>query len=473
MIGIKSFGAHIPRLRLDRKLLSEAWGTAPSRGTVAVANFDEDSLTMACEAASDCLAGFEPEEMGGVFFASTTPPYAEKSGATLIATVLDAPREVRTSDFATSLRASTAALVAALDAVAAGEADGILVAAAETRAAEPASNWEQTLGDGAGALLVGAGDGVVAEYLGSHSLKDEIMLTWRRAEKDHTLREFNARMAQAEGYVKSMVAGIKSAMEKFGVDPGSVARAVYSAPDARSHGAVAKALKLDPSAQVQDALFSQVGGTGTAQPLIMLAGALESGLEPGDLVLLAHYADGVDVMLFRITEALGKLAARRGVQGCLADSAPMKSYAAFLRYKDLVRMQRPEYSNSTVSMWREQRMLYSLYGSKCNQCGLVRYPTQMVCSRCSTRGDYEEVRLARRGKLFNFMHDYLFESVESPTTLSIVDLEGGGRIFLQMADRDPGEVELDMDVELTFRRLFEASDFYTYFWKCRPARKEG
>jgi uncharacterized OB-fold protein len=57
-----------------------------------------------------------------------------------------------------------------------------------------------------------------------------------------------------------------------------------------------------------------------------------------------------------------------------------------------------------------------------------------------------------------------------PTTLCIVDLEGGGRIFLQMTDREVDEVCLDMDVELTFRIIQDGKDFYSYFWKCRPVR---
>lgn len=473
MVGIRSFGAYVPRFRLAREEAARAWGIPAAPGTVAVANFDEDSLTMACEAAADCLAGFEAADLGGIFFASTTSPYAEKSSATLIAAVLDAPAEAITADFATSMRASTAALGAALHAVAAGKADSVLVTAAETRAAEPMSVWEQTLGDGAGAVLVGSGDGVIAEYLGSYSLKDEMYLTWRRSAKDLTLQEFHPRMAQTEGYGRTMAAAIKAALKKFDLSPGAVARAVYSAPDFRSHGALARAVGFDPATQVQDALFAFVGGTGTAQPLMMLAAAFEGRPSPGDLILLAHYADGADVMLFRVTEALAALPPRRGVQGHLDRSAPMHSYAAFLRYRDLVRMRKPEFASSTVILWREQRRLYSLYGSRCNRCGLVRYPMQMVCSRCMSKDDFTEVRLARRGKLFNFMHDYLFESMESPTTLAIVDLEGGGRIFMHMTDRDPQEVELDMEVELTFRRLFEANEFYTYFWKCRPASRGG
>ena len=57
MIGITSFGGYIPRLRLSRKLIAQnvawyspvIWGAA--QGEKAVANWDEDALSMAVAAA--------------------------------------------------------------------------------------------------------------------------------------------------------------------------------------------------------------------------------------------------------------------------------------------------------------------------------------------------------------------------------------------------------------------------------------
>ncbi|MBI2544934.1 MAG: 3-hydroxy-3-methylglutaryl CoA synthase, partial [Candidatus Rokubacteria bacterium] len=85
MIGILSVGAYIPRYRLSGKTLAQVWGSGGS-GERAVANYDEDSLTMASEAALSALAGRDPSKVGACFFASTTPPYTEKSTATLLAT---------------------------------------------------------------------------------------------------------------------------------------------------------------------------------------------------------------------------------------------------------------------------------------------------------------------------------------------------------------------------------------------------
>jgi uncharacterized OB-fold protein len=175
-------------------------------------------------------------------------------------------------------------------------------------------------------------------------------------------------------------------------------------------------------------------------------------------------------MVFKVTETLGELSPRRGIQGHMASQQPLESFAKFLRYKGIASMGEAQPAGSPVQIWREQRQLFALYGCECNQCGMVRYPINRVCSRCRSKDDYTEVRMAQKGSLFNFIHDRLYDSVEMPTTLCIVDLEGGGRMFLQMTDREMDEVELDMDVELTFRIIQDGKDFYSYFWKCRPVR---
>jgi len=78
MAKIASFGAYIPLFRLSRQEMGNAWGVPAVPGERAVANADEDSLTMAVAAGLDCLAGIDPSSVDGLFFATTTAPYSEK-----------------------------------------------------------------------------------------------------------------------------------------------------------------------------------------------------------------------------------------------------------------------------------------------------------------------------------------------------------------------------------------------------------
>jgi uncharacterized OB-fold protein len=79
------------------------------------------------------------------------------------------------------------------------------------------------------------------------------------------------------------------------------------------------------------------------------------------------------------------------------------------------------------------------------------------------------VKLARRGKVFTFTSDYMFDGPDSPVVHAVVDLDGGGRLYCQVTDCEPERVAIDMPLELTFRRMHEGGGFNNYFWKARPA----
>ena len=114
---------------------------------------------MAVAAGVDCLRGQDRQAIDGLVFASTTPPYAEKQCAALIATALDLRRDIFSADVTDALRAGTTGLKSALDSVAAGSAEKVLVIASDNRPAAPRGDAEGKLGDGAAALLVSRGRG--------------------------------------------------------------------------------------------------------------------------------------------------------------------------------------------------------------------------------------------------------------------------------------------------------------------------
>jgi len=51
MTGIVSYGSYIPYRRLKRAAIAEVLGVAAGKGERSVASFDEDSVSMAAEAA--------------------------------------------------------------------------------------------------------------------------------------------------------------------------------------------------------------------------------------------------------------------------------------------------------------------------------------------------------------------------------------------------------------------------------------
>ena len=113
MVGITSYGAYIPYYRLPRSVINKAWGRPGGRGEKAVANYDEDSISMSVAAGIDCLEGVDPKTVDALFMATTTAPYKERQNSTIVATALDLRREARNADFTNCLRAGTIAMLSA------------------------------------------------------------------------------------------------------------------------------------------------------------------------------------------------------------------------------------------------------------------------------------------------------------------------------------------------------------------------
>src|SRR5262249_26470416 len=142
-----------------------------------VANYDEDALTMATDAALGCVGDGEAT-IDGLYFASTSAPYREKQVASLVATACDLPRRTQTADFTGSVRAGVSALLAAVNALRGGGLRDVVVAMADTRLAAPESEIEGLLGDAAAAVRVGDGT-VLAEVVGAAFVSEEFTHLWR------------------------------------------------------------------------------------------------------------------------------------------------------------------------------------------------------------------------------------------------------------------------------------------------------
>jgi 3-hydroxy-3-methylglutaryl CoA synthase len=462
MAGILAAAASIPRYRLPRQVIAAEWGGMPGHGEKAVANHDEDSLTLAVNAS---LAIEDAGRADAVVFATTSSPWGEKQGAATIAAVLDLPVTARTMDVTQTLRAGTSAVLTALDAIASGSATCVLVAAADCRLGEPESAAEQSFGDAGAAVLVGGSPGI-AEIVATHTLADDFLGSWR------TRRQEFARGGQGAfeakyGYARVLVEAAKAVLAKAQVAPSALATVIVPTPNPRAPLAVARALGLDAKKQLADGLWMTVGDSGAAQPLLMLTAALERA-QAGDLILACGYGEGADAILLRATGARVAVAASVAQQVEVKRTLP--SYGRYARFRRLVRKESGAGDQSSpVIAFRDRRELLPLTGGKCPACGTVQFPKHRVCIECSHTGGLEETRLARRGVLFTFTNDYMFESPDPPTAHAVVDLDGGGRLYLQLTDCDAERVAIDMPLELTFRRLHEGGGFNNYFWKARPA----
>jgi uncharacterized OB-fold protein len=94
---------------------------------------------------------------------------------------------------------------------------------------------------------------------------------------------------------------------------------------------------------------------------------------------------------------------------------------------------------------------------------------------CMVEDQFEPIRLSdKTGKLFTYSIDERANEIILPLIRGVIDLDGGGRYYSQLTDRDPAKVEVGMPMELTFRLFFdgtrEGTGFRNYMWKARPVR---
>lgn len=472
MVGITAFGAYIPFNRLDRRRLSEAFGEPAAPGEKAVANYDEDSVTMAVEAARDCLGDLAPDQLEGVFFATTTSPYREKQSATTIATALDAPDMIRTADFTSTLRAGSAALLAAADAVQAG-ANNLLVTMADCRLGGAKGQFEQLFGDGAASFLLGT-ENVLAEIEATSTIAGDILTQWRDSD-DKFVRAWEDRFAITQGFGPMVTKVLMDLAAQQKLAPKDIDKLVLYAPTPRYQAGTALSVGFRQP-QIQDGLFGTVGLTGTAHAPLMLAAALEEA-QPDQRILMITFGEGADAILFKVTDNIKNFSPRLGVAGHLASNKNSMRYQTYLRWKNMLDFEpprRPEQDRpSAPAMWRNARKNLAFYGSLCTSCNTPQMPAQRVCVNCQAKDEMTPYRFANiEAQIATYTVDYLTFSQDPPTVFAVIDYQGGGRLLCEMTDCDPEKVDIGMEVEMTFRRLYQAGGIHNYYWKARPKRQK-
>ena len=467
MTGITSLGAYIPRYRISGKMINEAWKRPGGRSERTVGYFDEDSLTMGISSIFSCMNDQEIEKVDGLLFSSTTSPFKEKLTSTTMAMILNLPPETRTLDIGSSLRSGTSAVISACDSVKSSFLKKVLVVASECGRLEvPGGMNEGLWGDGAGVLEVGEDD-VLLNILGYFTYSDELAHYWRRND-DRYVQSEDIRFPQVLGYARIMESAIDRFLKKFKYDPKDFAKVVINAPDMRSHQALMRRFGFEPKAQVQDPMHSSIGSLGTAHPFIMLAATLH-GLKPKDKILWGSYGDGSDLFVLEVTERIIDYERGSRFESMLSQKEMISTYTNYLRFKNVIEGEVPNYYSSVPGLLRERDRFSRFIGGKCKVCGYITTLALKVCPECRKKDQFVNIKLSRKGKIFTFTQEWYYPSPEPPTTLAVVDLESGGRVYTQMTDcSDPAMVKSGMPVEMVLRKYHEAINLPHYYWKCKP-----
>ncbi len=479
--GILSYGAYIPRLRLQRSAIfaANAWFAAGLKGLAmgerAIANWDEDSVTMAVEAARDCLTGFDRGTVTALSLASTTHPFADRLNSGIVKEALTLSDSISALDVAGSQRAGTSSLIQALNAGVNGGTQ--LCVASELRKARPASEGELVQGDAAAAILVGTGD-PIARFIGSHSVTLDFVDHFRAsgADFDYT---WESRWIRDEGFSMLLGDALAAAIETLVVDPAKIDRLLIPITVRGVPEGLAKKLGV-PAAAVADTLAPNVGDSGVAHPLLMLAAALEQA-RPGETIMLVGFGQGCDVLLFETTEAIANLPRRDGFSGALARGKADENYLRFLFHRGLLDLDRgmraeADQKQPGTTLFRNRKTVLGLVGGRCTKTGTVQFPRSEISVNPNDRaiGTQEDYPLAeKQARIVTYTADSLTYSPAPPQYYGMIDFEGGGRMFTEFADVDAESIEVGLAMKMMFRikAVDEKRDFIKYFWKAVPVQQ--
>lgn len=394
-----------------------------------------------------------------LYFATSSPAYADKTNATAIHAALGLAGEAFATDMCGTGRSAFAAWRAAAG-------TGGVAVAADVRVGRPGSPDEKLGGDGAAALLFGEGP-AIADVLGTTSLTSEFFDRWR-SPTSLTGQQWEERFG-AERYGELIEGAVQRTLDE--ADVTGVDHVVLTCPNTAVGKRAATLVKGDKST-----LTSPIGFAGAADASITLCAVLDTAAA-GETILVVSAVDGCDTLLLRTTDHLANARQLHSV-GEQRDSGMAVGHLTYLSWRGLVELEpprRPEPDRPAAPpSSRGRSWKFGLTGTRCEQCGFTHLPPARICRSCGTTDRMTAAPVAGLGgTVATYAVDRLAYSPSPPVVQAVIDVDGGGRCTLEIADAETDRLTVGARVGFTFRRLFTAGAVHDYFWKARLVDATG
>ena len=305
-VGIVGYGAYVPRYRLPATEVARVWkgggGGLPIKEK-AVPGLDEDTLTIALEAARNALARaqIDPQLIGAVWVGSESHPYAVKPTSTIVAEAIGATPYTEAADWQFACKAGTEAMQAGMGFVASGMASYVLSIGADTAQGRPGDALEYTAAAGGAAYLIGPASESLAVFEGSLSYATDTPDFWRRPYMHYP--SHGQRFTGEPAYFKHVISAARDLMEQMGRTAEDFAHVVLHQPNAKFPERAAKTLGFKPEQWATGLLCPVVGNTYAGASMLGLTAILDEA-GPGDTILAVSFGSGAgsDAFSLRVTD---------------------------------------------------------------------------------------------------------------------------------------------------------------------------
>ena len=341
-VGIVGFGGYIPRYPIRAAEIARVWCGDEEALPIeekAVAGPDEDTTTMAIEAARNALASaqVDPRRIRAVWVGSESKPYAVKPSASIVAEAIGAVPEVLAADWEFACKAGTEAMQAAMALVGSGMAEYALAIGADTAQGSPGDALEYTTGAGGAAYLLGPRQESLAYIEASASYVSDTPDFFRRPSQAYP--RHGHRFTGLPAYFKHSLEAAKLLMKELGYATEDFKLAVFHQPNAKYPLRLAEMLGFKPEQVEPGMLVVEIGNAYAASSLLGLAAALDVA-EAGDRILLVSFGSGAgsDAFSLVVTAAISE---RRGRTPSIRDYIQRRreiDYATYVRFRKKLRM---------------------------------------------------------------------------------------------------------------------------------------
>lgn len=346
-IGIVGYGAYVPYFRIKVEEIAKVWGENAENikknlliKEKAVANIDEDTTTIAVEAARNALimAGINPKDIEAIYVGSESHAYAVKSTASIVAEAIDATPELTAADYEFACKAGTAAIQNCMALVKSGMIKYGLAIGADTAQSSPGDALEYTAACGGAAFIIGKGESIVAEIEATYSVTTDTPDFWRREGEKYP--RHGGRFTGAPAYFKHVISASLGLMEKLNLKPGDFDHAVFHQPNGKFPRNAAKILGLKEEQIEAGLIVDKIGNTYSGCSLLGLISVLEKA-EPGERILLTSFGSGAGSDAFSIVvgesikNAREKVPSHRRLAGYIANKRYV-DYGTYLKLRGKV-----------------------------------------------------------------------------------------------------------------------------------------
>ena len=303
------YGAYVPRYRLPAAEVARVWSGGQGRTPItekSVPGLDEDTVTIALEAARNALAragDVDRAQIRAVWVGSESHPYAVKPTSTIVAEAIGATPATQAGDWEFACKAGTEAFQAAVGFVGSGMARYALAVGADTAQARPGDALDYTAAAGGAAYLLGPADESLAVVEASYSYVTDTPDFWRRAYQHYP--SHGGRFTGQPAYFHHIVHAARGLMEALRTRPEDYTYAVFHQPNLKFPRTVARRLGFTPEQIAPGLLVDRIGNTYAASSLIGLTAVLDQA-RPGDRILLVSFGSGAgsDAISLRVTAAI-------------------------------------------------------------------------------------------------------------------------------------------------------------------------